>query len=327
MLPVYCITQVSIMSAPSEQKPIAVYGAMAANLLIAVTKFAAALFTGSSSMMSEGIHSLADTGNQALLLLGIHRSTKPPDHMHPFGYGQELYFWTLVVAIILFGLGGGMSIYEGVTHILHARPLEDPFWNYITLGLAFLFEGASFIIALRELRHVKGEESIWQAVHASKDPTIFVVLFEDFAAIAGLVLAFLGIFLSHRFNSPRLDGAASILIGLLLAAVSMVLAYESKGLLLGESANRQTVQHIYEIVNADKDVQQARRALTMHFGPNEVLLNLDVQFRSKLSSAELTAAIDRLEQKIREAYPEIKRIFVEAKSLTQSERSTRAGST
>ena len=314
------------MSAPSEQKPVAVYGAMAANLLIAVTKFAAALYTGSSSMMSEGIHSLADTGNQGLLLLGIHRSAKPSDHTHPFGYGQELYFWSLVVAIILFGLGGGMSIYEGVTHIRHARPLEDPLWNYVTLGLAFLFEGASFMIALRELRQAQGEGSMWQAVHASKDPAVFVVLFEDFAAIAGLVLAFLGVFLSHRFNSPRLDGTASILIGLLLAAVSMMLAYESKGLLLGESANRQTVQHIYEIVNADKDVLQARQALTMHFGPSDVLLNLDVQFRPKLSSAELTAAIDRLEQKIRQAYPEITRIFVEAKSLAQSENGSLAGS-
>jgi len=315
------------MSAHSEKKPIAVYGAMAANFLIAATKFAAALVTGSSSMLSEGIHSLADTGNQGLLLLGNRRSAKPSDHMHPFGYGQELYFWSLVVAIILFGLGGGMSIYEGVSHILQSRPLEDPFWNYITLGLAFLFEGASFIIALRELLRVKGEESIWQAVHASKDPTIFVVIFEDFAAIIGLALAFLGVFLSHQFNSPRLDGAASILIGLLLAVVSMVLAYESKGLLLGESASRRTVQHIYEMVNADKDVQQARQPLTMHFGPNEVLLNLDVQFRPKLSSSEVTAAIDRLEQKIRASYPEIKRIFVEAKALAQSERSTRTPST
>jgi len=308
------------MSDHSKKKPIAVYGAMAANFLIAVAKFAAALFTGSSSMLSEGIHSIADTGNQALLLLGNHRSAKPPDQMHPFGYGQELYFWSLVVAIILFGLGGGMSIYEGVTHILHTRALEDPLWNYVTLGLAFLFEGTSFLIALRELLHGKREEeSIWQAVHASKDPTIFVVIFEDCAAIAGLALAFLGVFLSHRFNSPRLDGVASIFIGLLLAGVSMVLAYETKGLLLGESANRQTVRHIYEIVSSDKDVQQARQPLTMHFGPNEVLLNLDVQFRTKMSSTELTAAIDRLELKIREAYPEIKRIFVESKLLAQSE--------
>ena len=315
------------MSAHSEQKPIAVYGAMAANFLIAVTKFTAALFTGSSSMFSEGIHSVADTGNQGLLLLGSHRSAKPPDHTHPFGYGQELYFWSLVVAIILFGLGGGMSIYEGIIHILHSRTLEDPLWNYLTLGLAFLFEGASFILALRELLRTKGEESIWQAVHASKDPTIFVVFFEDFAAIVGLVLAFLGVFLSHRFNSPRLDGVASILIGLLLAVVSMVLAYESKGLLLGESANRRTVRHIYEIVNSDEDVRQARQPLTMHFGPNEVLLNLDVQFRSKLSGTELTAAINRLERKIRAAYPEIKRIFVEAQSLVQSEKNTHSGGT
>ncbi len=312
------------MSTHSGKRPIAVYGAMAANFLIAITKFVAGFFTGSSSMLSEGIHSVADTGNQGLLLLGIHRSAKPPDHTHPFGYGQELYFWSLVVAIILFGLGGGMSIYEGIIHMLHPNALENPFWNYVTLGFAVIFEGVSFVIAMRELLRAKGEESVWQAIRASKDPTIFVVLFEDFAALVGLVLAFLGVLLSHWFISPRLDGVASILIGLVLAAVSMLLAYESKGLLLGESADRETVQQIYEIVNADKDVQQARQPLTMHFGPNEVLLNLDVQFKSKLSSTELAAAIDRLEQKIRKPYPEVKRIFVEAQSLVQSERSTPA---
>ena len=305
----------------SENKPIAVYGAMAANFLIAVTKFAAALFTGSSSMLSEGIHSLADTGNQALLLLGAHRSAKAADTSHPFGYGQELYFWSLVVAIILFGLGGGMSMYEGIIHILHPSELEKAFWNYVTLFLAFVFEGTSFAIALRELLREMDNETIWQAVRNSKDPMIFVVLFEDFAALVGLVLAFLGVFFSHRFKTPWLDGAASILIGALLAAISMMLAYESKGLLLGESADRKTVRRIHEIVVADKDVQQARQPLTMHFGPREVLLNLDVRFRSGLSSDELAAAIDRLEQNIRQAFPEVRRIFVEAQSLVKSERS------
>ncbi len=309
------------MSKHSEQKPIAVYGAMAANFLIAITKFAAALFTGSSSMLSEGIHSLADTGNQALLLLGAHRSTKAADNTHPFGYGQELYFWSLVVAIILFGVGGGMSIYEGIIHILHPSELENAFWNYVTLALAFIFEGTSFAIALRELLRDMYNETIWQAVRNSKDPMIFVVLFEDFAALLGLGLAFLGVFFSHWLNNPRLDGAASILIGLLLATIAMMLAYESKGLLLGESADRKTVRRIHEIVIADKDVQKARQPLTMHFGPREVLLNLDVQFRSGLSSDELAKAIDRLEQNIRQAFPEVRRIFVEAQSLVQSERS------
>lgn len=203
--------------------------------------------------------------------------------------------------------------------LLNPRQLENPFWNYVTLGLAVLFEGTSFIIALRELLRVKGNESIWRAIHMSKDPAIFVVLFEDSAALVGLALAFLGVFFAHRFNNPRLDGVASILIGLLLATVSIVLAYESKGLLLGESADRRIVKGIYQLINTDQDVQEAREPLTMHFGPDDVLLNLDVQFRAELSGSELVAAIDRLEQKIRADYPEVKRIFVEADSFARSE--------
>lgn len=306
------------MAAHRNEKPITVYGAMAANLLIAATKFVAAFLTGSSSMLSEGIHSLADTGNQVLLLLGVHRSGKQADEGHPFGYGQELYFWSLVVAMILFSVGGGMSLYEGITHILHPTQLEDPLWNYVTLGLAVLFEGTSFVIALREQLAADGEDPIWEAVHTSKDPTIFVVLFEDSAALIGLALAFLGIFLSHRLGDSRLDGVASILIGVLLAVVSIVLAYESKGLLLGESADPKVVHQIHQLIVADKDVQQARRPLTMHLGPQEILLNLDVQFRPGLSSGDVVAVVDRLEQKIRAANPEVKRIFIEADSLAQS---------
>ncbi len=304
-------------STKTQERPIAVYGAIVANLLIAITKFVAASFTGSSSMLSEGIHSVADTGNQGLLLLGIKRSSKPADDTHPFGYGQELYFWSLVVAIILFGVGGGMSIYEGITHFLNPGPLEDPLWNYVTLGLAVLFEGTSFTIALRELLHANSgnDLSIWQAIHQSKDPTIFVVIFEDFSALVGLGLAFLGVFLSHRLDSPRLDGVASICIGLLLAVVSVVLAYESKGLLLGESADSETVKSIRSLVSADDDIRSVRQPLTMHFGPNEVLLNLDVEMEPHLSSAEVAAAVDRLESKIRQKHPEIKRIYVEADQL------------
>ena len=308
------------MAENSKEKPITIYGAIAANLLIAITKFAAAFFTGSSSMLSEGIHSLADTGNEGLLLLGVHRSNKKPDATHPFGYGQELYFWSLVVAIVLFGLGGGMSLYEGITHILNPRELEDPLWNYVTLALAVLFEGTSFLIALRALLRAKGQESIWQAVHTSKDPAVFVVLFEDAAALVGLALAFFGVFFSHRFGEPRLDGVASILIGLVLAAVSIALAYESKGLLLGESADPTTVQQIQQLVTADGDVQRARKPLTMHLGPEEVLVNLDVEFRPGLTSSELTATVDRLEQKIRAAAPQVTRIFIVAEALAQAER-------
>ena len=224
-------------AAHAQRQPITVYGAIASNLLIAATKFVAAFFSGSSAMLSEGIHSMVDTGNQALLLLGIHRSAKPPDESHPFGYGQELYFWSLVVAIILFGLGGGMSLYEGIIHFLEPEPLQDPLWNYVTLGAAVVFEGSSFLIALRELSRAENGKPLWTAVRASKDPTIFVVLFEDAAALLGILIAFLGIFSAHYYHNPRFDGVASMLIGATLVAVSIVLASECKGLLLGESVD------------------------------------------------------------------------------------------
>jgi len=190
------------MSADVSTKPIAVYGALAANLVIAATKFVAAFFTGSSAMLSEGIHSVVDTGNQVLLLLGIHRSQKPADDTHPFGYGKELYFWGLVVAIMLFGIGGGMAVYEGITHLIHPSPLTDPTASYIVLAIAFIAEGISFAIALKEFWVTKGQESLWQAVHTSKDPAIFVVLFEDTAALAGLVVAFGGIFSDTSSTHP-----------------------------------------------------------------------------------------------------------------------------
>ncbi len=307
------------MSSRATRKPVAVYGAIAANLLVAVTKFVAAFFTGSSAMLSEGIHSLVDTGNESLLLWGIRQSNKPADEDHPFGHGQELYFWSLIVAVGLFSLGGGMSIYEGVSHMQAPTLLENPAWNYAVLGLAMLFEGASFGIALKALLATKGKQNLWQAVRASKDPTIFVILFEDAAALGGLLIAFLGVFLAHQFNNPNLDGIASIGIGLILCSVSIVLAYESKGLLLGEGMAREQVRQIRTLVEADASVVRAGWPLTMHFGPDEVLLNLDIQFRKELSSAELAAAVDRLEKAIRLKHPAIKRIFIEAEAFIKVE--------
>lgn len=306
------------MASSNKERPIAVYGAIGANLLVALTKFIAAFFSGSSSMLSEGIHSVVDTGNQLLLLLGIRRARKAPDALHPFGYGQELYFWSLIVAILLFGLGGGMSVYEGVSHFLHPAKLEDPLWNYVVLGLACLFEGTSFTIAFRELRTERSQESFWQAIRNSKDPTTFVVVFEDSAALLGLATAFAGVYLSHRLENPRIDGIASIVIGLLLATVAVLLAYESRGLLLGESFDSEKVEQIRKLVEADTQVVRAGRPLTMHFGPEDVLLNLDVQFRPGLGSGELAAAVDRLEKAIRQRYTEVKRIFIEVEVFTES---------
>lgn len=306
------------MPSSSGKKPIAVYGAIGANFVIAVTKFIAAFSTGSSAMLSEGIHSVVDTGNQSLLLLGINLSKRSPDKRHPFGHGKELYFWSLIVAIILFGVGGGMSFYEGISHLQHPSELGDPTWNYAVLAIAVVFESVAFTIALRELLHKKEDESWWQAIRQSKDPAIFVVLFEDAAALAGLVVAFLGVYLGHRFNNPLFDGAASLVIGLILASVAIFLAYESRGLLLGESMESESVQDIRKIVAGDEMVEQVYRLLSMHFGPEEVLLNIEVKFRSGFSSTELASAINRIEKSIREKHPEVRNVFIEAESLAKS---------
>jgi cation diffusion facilitator family transporter len=307
------------MAAESAAKPIAVYGAMAANLAIAATKFVAAFWTGSSAMLSEGIHSVVDTGNEVLLLLGVHRSHKPPDDLHPFGHGKELYFWSLVVAILIFGVGGGMAVYEGITHVLHPAPLEDPTANYIVLGVAFVAESLSLSIALKEVWAAKGTRSLWQAVHTSKNPAVFVVLVEDSAALAGLVVAFCGVFFGHLFHVPVLDGIASLVIGSILAIVAIFLAYESKGLLVGESAAPEIVQSVQRLATGDPAVEQIQRPLTMHFGPRDVLLTMAIQFRRGLSGAEVVAAVDRLEQAIRAAHPSITRIFIEAEALRGAE--------
>jgi cation diffusion facilitator family transporter len=292
---------------------------MFANFAIAVIKFAAAFFTGSAAMFSEGVHSLVDTGNQLLLLLGLARSRRPADEFHPFGYGKELYFWSLIVAVLLFGIGGGVSVYEGVSHLRHPGVLEDPTWNYVVLAIALVCEGASWLLALRELGHEGKGRGFWRAVRSSKDPSIYTVVAEDSAALTGLVVAFLGVFLGHQFRIPALDGLASLLIGVILALVAIFLVYESRGLLVGESADREVVAHLRELAAADPAVVRALPPLTMHLGPDQILLNLDLQFRSDLSAAQVAAAIDRIERAVRGEHPEVKRIFVEAQALKVAE--------
>ena len=295
----------------------AIFAAIAGNLAIAATKFVAAGFTGSSAMLSEGIHSVVDTGNGALLLLGVRKSQKPPDPTHPFGHGMEVYFWSLVVAILIFALGGGMSVYEGIIHIAHPSHIGDPTWNYVVLAFAIVFESISFYFAIRAFRKEKGSQGIWQAIHTSKDPTTFTILFEDTAALLGLLVAFVGIFLGHLLNMPYLDGVASITIGVILGVVAGFLAYESKGLLIGEGVDPQTLASIRALAGAEPAVAEVRKALTMHFGPQEVLLTLDIRFQKELTTVEIAAAIDELEEKIRARHPEIKYIFIEAKSLKE----------
>ena len=295
-----------------------IYAAMAANFAIAVIKFIAASITGSSAMLSEGIHSVVDTGNELLLLLGIRLSKKPADDSHPFGYGQELYFWTLIVALFIFAIGGGMSIYEGINHVRHPEPLTDPFWNYVVLGLAVVFEGYSWNVALQEFLASKNEESFWTAILASKDPTIFTILFEDTAALIGLLVAFIGVFSGHLLDNVYLDGIASIIIGIILCGVALLLAAESKGLLIGEGAKAETVASIRKITNEDPAVAEVVKVLTLHFGPQEILLNLEIEFKGDLETGELAIAVERLETSIRKQHAEVKNIFIEAKSISAS---------
>jgi len=297
----------------------AIFAAIAGNLAIAATKFVAAAVTGSSAMLSEGIHSLVDTGNGALLLLGVRKSRKPPDATHPFGHGMELYFWSLIVAVLVFALGGGMSVYEGVIHLGHPHHIGDPTWNYVVLGFAIIFESISFYFAMKAFRKEKGNRGVWQTIHASKDPTTFTILFEDTAALLGLLVALIGIFLGHALNNLHLDGVASIAIGVILGVVAAFLAYECKGLLIGEGVDEQTLDSIRAIADADPSVLEVRKALTMHFGPHDVLLTLDIRFRKELRSGEIAAAVNRLEANIRHRHPEIKHIFIEAKSLTEAQ--------
>jgi len=290
-----------------------VYVAMAANLGIAVTKFTAAAVTGSSAMLSEAIHSVIDTANQLLLLFGLHRSRRPADETHPFGHGKELYFWGLIVAILLFGVGGGMALFEGVQQLVRPRRLEDPFWAYLVLAMAAVFELTSFVTATRELLRRRGPSEFWRRVHLSKDPSVFATFFEDLGALSGLIVAFFGVYLGHKLNNPYFDGAASVIIGVILAAVALTLVYETRGLLIGESTNPEVVADIHHIAAADSAISSVRSPMTMHLSPFEVLLNLEVVFKGGIPAEEQVAAVERIEKAIREKYPAVTRIFIEAR--------------
>lgn len=290
-----------------------VYAAMVANGIIAVAKFVAAAATGSSAMLSEGIHSVADTANQGLLVLGDKRSRKPPDERHPFGYGPEIYFWSLIVAIVLFGLGGGLSIFEGVSALGgegHGGEMADPTWNYVVLGIGVVVESVALWLAVRALRKRYPELSIWEGMRRSRDPRIFVPLGEDAAALAGLAVAFVGIFLAHRLGMPEFDAAASIVIGFILCGVAVFLAYETRTLLVGEQIDRELLSRIRDTVSADPAVARVRRVLTMQLSPDEVLVNIDLVF-GDLGGSDPAAVVDRMEARLREIDPSLSRVFIE----------------
>ena len=289
-----------------------IFAALAGNTLIAITKFVAAAFTGSSAMLSEGIHSLVDTGNQFLLLYGMKRAERPADDEFPFGHGREVYFWSFIVAMLIFALGGGISIYEGIKNLQHPEPITDPMVNYVVLGLAMLFEGAAWFFALKEFRVQKGSMSYLEAVHEAKDPSTFVVLFEDSAAMLGLLVALVGISLTEYTGILAFDAVASILIGLILFGTAAWLAYETKSLLIGESADCATVQGIREILQSIDHIDHVNEVLTMHLGPDDVLATLSVDFDDSISADQVENIIAAIDQRIKQRFPSVKRIYIEA---------------
>ena len=293
-----------------------IYAAIIGNALIAVTKFIAAGITGSSAMLSEAVHSLVDTGNGGLLLLGMRLGRRPADETHPFGYGKEVYFWTLLVAMLVFAGGGGVSLYEGIQHIRHPTPTGDPAVAFVVLGLAFVFEGAAWSVAWREFRTVRGRETTWQAIHDGKDPTAYAVLLEDSAAMAGILVAAIGIGAAHRLEMPVLDGVASVIIGLILATVALVLAGETRGLLVGEAARAPLVEGVRSLAEEDKAVVEVVRMLSMHVGPEDVLVNLDLHFERELNAVEVAEAVKRLEGRIKTTFPQVRYLFMEVASIT-----------
>ena len=295
---------------------IAIYGAIGANLLIAISKFTASFFTGSSAMLAEGIHSLVDTGNGLLLLMGIKRSKQKPDKLHPFGYGKEVYFWSFVVSILIFALGGGFAIYEGIHALQDPHMIEDPTWNYIVLIAAIIFEGIALFLALKTFNKSRARsQNIITSIAKSKDAATFAIIIEDSAAVIGLVVALLGVFLSQLLQNPYLDGGASIVIGVILLIVASFLAKESKGLLLGESALPEVTNQVEKIMENHPNVEEWSYPRTMHFGPYSILLAMEVDLKDHLTLAEAEETVRQLDRQIREHQPHIKQVLIEISSL------------
>ncbi|HZY82159.1 MAG TPA: cation diffusion facilitator family transporter [Cyclobacteriaceae bacterium] len=288
-----------------------VYSALTANLLIAATKFVAGNVSNSASMISEGIHSLVDTINQFLLLHGIRRSQKLPDADHPFGYGKELYFWSFIVSILIFGLGGGVSVYQGIVHILRPEPLGDPTINYIVLGISILFEGTSLMVAARDFNRIKGDTGWWQAIVLSKDPSSFLVLFEDLAAVIGLVIVMVCVFLSHLLSMPVLDGVGSLLVGMILILVSSILARESRSLLMGEGIAVETQTKIKALVERSSTIKRVQNIFSSYQSPTEVVIMIVAEFDGTLPMQIINKEIDALRQQIMQQYSRIKFVFIQ----------------
>lgn len=291
-----------------------IYAALAGNSAIAMTKIAAAIFTGSSAMLSESIHSIVDTGNQALLLYGMRRAGRPADERHPFGYGREIYFWAFVVAILIFAVGAGVSIYEGIHKVQHPTPITNVEVNYVVLAIAMLFEGGAWWVAFRAFESTRGKRSLIVALRDSKDPSIFTVLLEDTAAMLGLTVAFAGIALGQWLEIPELDGLASIGIGCILAGAAMLLATETKGLLIGEGADQDVIEEIRHAIGSQSAIEHVNEILSVHLGPDDILVNVSVEFRDGLEVGAIERHTTAIEREIKARIPGARRIFIEAQS-------------
>jgi cation diffusion facilitator family transporter len=287
-----------------------IYAAIAGNLLVALTKFAAAGWTGSAAMVSEGVHSVVDAGNEALLLYGMRRAARPPDRSHPLGHGRELYFWSFIVAVLIFAVGAGVSLLEGIVRILDPRPISDPMVNYVVIGLSFVFEGATWWIALKEFRRTKGSLGLLAAVRQSKNPPKFIILLEDTAALIGLAIALAGTLAAVHWQASLFDGLASIAIGALLAATASLLARESKDLLIGERAHPSVARSILRLAREEPGVAHAHGVITVHLGPHQIVAALSVEFADDMTAPQIEAAVEAIEKRIRQGHPDITTLFV-----------------
>jgi cation diffusion facilitator family transporter len=296
----------------SSQKVI--YAAIVGNLLVATTKFGAATLTGSSAMLSEAVHSVVDTGNSILILYGLHRAKQRPDHDHPLGYGREIYFWSFVVAVMVFALGAGVSLFEGIAHVLSPEPIQNAAISYAVLALSALFDGTTWWIALRNFKGPMRYSNLFEAIKRSKDPPRFIVLFEDSAALIGLIIAFAGTYFSIRLQLPILDGIASILIGFVLAATAALLAQETKGLLIGEGADQLIVDSIMHLANDMEGVAHANGIITVHLAPQQIVVALSLEFADELRTPEIEVKVIELERRLRHLHPAIIALFVKPQS-------------
>jgi cation diffusion facilitator family transporter len=287
------------------------YVSLAVDILIAVSKFIAAAVTGSSSMIAEGIHSVIDASSQLLLLWGIKTSKKLADEIRPFGYGKELYFWSFIVSLVIFILGGCISFYEGLMRLKQPEFNQDQNWNYIILAIAFVFTMVSLVTALKVFNKQRADISFFKAVTQSKDPSVFIVLLGDVGDLIGLIIAFLGVLLGQLFNDPYYDGIASMAIGAIMIAISMLLVRESKSLLMGETTSRKTLRKVVALTEADVAVIKVKKHFSMYLAPEEILLQLNTVFKDGLTTHQITDAIERITKTIQLEFPRIKQIFIE----------------